>query len=33
VQQVRNLIAGYEHLAPGLAYGGVHNSVLKLYKE
>lgn len=31
VQMIVNLLGAYEHLAPGLCYGGVHKAMLKLY--
>lgn len=33
LQQVRNLLAPFEHLAPGLAYGGLHDAVLKIHNS
>lgn len=30
-QMIVNLLGAYEHLAPGLCYGGVHKAMLKLY--
>lgn len=31
--EVRNLISIFEHLAPALAYGGVHTSIVTLWNR
>lgn len=31
LQQMVNMVGAFEHLAPGLCYGGVHKSVLQCY--
>ncbi|KAL4425308.1 hypothetical protein ABPG75_009324 [Micractinium tetrahymenae] len=33
VQMVINMLGAFEHLAPGLCYGGVHKAVLELYSS